>query len=280
MDEHAATYRGQMLITWPTALGALFIASFICVAPSAKASEGATSEAVHTGSGGILLPRSIPVADRHLAAECEDCTWQMTTVCVEEVAGSRPSAAEPCRSVSRGCPQDQHALRIWLLQPAAAWRDVGVACIDRPRPMSEIGVLVARTVEQGLPQMKVGVQPRQGIVAQLPVQVRSGQAPGYLDFTHSVEGFPMQGVARARWSWDFADGNVVDTVNPGCRYPCTGLTHVYRQAGAYQIQVEARWTVEYVIDGLGPFRLPRHLVQEARIPVAVGEGRALLSASR
>ena len=66
-------------------------------------------------------------------------------------------------------------------------------------------------------------------------------------------GFPVQVRAEpSRFSWDFGDGTVLPTSDPGAPYPDLTTWHEYVTPGQVAITLTTTYTGEYSVAG-GPF---------------------------
>lgn len=52
-------------------------------------------------------------------------------------------------------------------------------------------------------------------------------------------------VAPKSYTWDFGDGEVLTTADPGRPYPAFDLTHVYEELGTAQISLTTTWQAKY-----------------------------------
>lgn len=233
----------------------------------------------YVGTGALLLPTGAGGPDRHAAAACGDCRWRFTTPCAAADVGRPFDGQVPCRSVSRGCVAGDRLLRPWLQIRGGPWRPLGVVCIGPAGPVTVVSmaVRVREALRTRLPGLAPRHQPERGVVTQLPVLFDSGQAPGLVSWEPTLAGRRVSVRARAAWTWSFGDGASVRTTSPGGAYPRSAVEHTYRRAAGLTIGVQARWEAQFSVEGLGPFPVADPILQSAVLPIAVGEGRALLS---
>jgi hypothetical protein len=270
--------------------GALLLACLAVVgsSPSPALSRGVAAD-VHgddatdsfIGTGGLILPGSVDTSTRHEVAGCEDCSWRLSSPCIESPSGHAFDGQSACTSVVRGCPAMQQLLRAWFRPAHLDWRQVGLVCLGPGGPVTvrQVGRLAHDRFVEGIPPPVPRFQPYAGVVTQLPVAFESGQSSPSLQRTYQLLGESVHVSGRARWRWDFGDGASLDTSDPGGRYPHVSVGHVYRTAGERTVVLRTRWTAEYTVDGLGPFAVPEEIEQMTRLRIDVGEGRALLTAA-
>lgn len=128
---------------------------------------------------------------------------------------------------------------------------------DAPEPEPEPEPIVV-TVEdlQSLPIDPGGlnVQPGRGwVLVNKETIAYTGATEQYLR-TH-VLGTPVEvHVVPIDHTWDWGDGTVTTTEDPGAPYPEHSVFHTYTQAGdSRQITVTTRWIGEFQVAGSGPW---------------------------
>lgn len=232
----------------------------------------------YVGTGGLILPGSVPDGTRRTVATCGDCAWRLTTPCVESTLGTPFSGQPGCTSVTRGCPHGE-LLRAWFRGPDSAWRAIGLVCLGPGGPLTvrDVSRAVRDRVERSVPALRPAAQPPAGVLAQLPVVFVSGQPGGVQRWAMSVAGAEVEISASPRWLWAFGDGARVTTDDPGQRHPVGGVSHVYRAAGARAVEVTCEWSATFTVSGLGPFPVREPVRQTDTVGVVVGEGRAVLT---
>jgi hypothetical protein len=234
----------------------------------------------YVGTGGVLLPHTVATPIRYRVAGCDDCQWRMASPCVAAVGLGTPFPGQAtCQSVVRGCPGMAEHLRVWFRPAGGEWQDVGLVCLARGGPvtMTHLRRETRARFVADLPSLNVEFAPPAGVLTQLPVVFDSAQSGDGVAAQYQILGQAVQLRAVASWTWTFGDGAVLDTTRPGGRYPDLSVSHTYRQAGRYLVQVRARWSAEFNVDGLGPFPIQEAVAQDAERPVRVGEGRAVLA---
>jgi hypothetical protein len=240
---------------------------------------GDDSEDLYRGTGGLVVPESSWRSDggsRRAVAECIDCEWRITRLCTKE-----EQAAGGCRRIDIGCPVGTVPVRVWLRRAGGDWIVVGRMCQgdEPPRTVTDVGSEVRAEAEKLLPPLRVRVQPAGAALVSVPVVGRTGQpAQGIRGADLSVLGVAVVLDARARWRWDWADGDPRWYADPGGRWPDTSVSHTYRTPGTRTIEVVSVWRGEFVVEGLGPFAVPGPpLTQQGGATVDVREARAVLT---
>lgn len=260
-----------------TTAGAVILASSwalsVALASSAQAVDvvGDDEADRYVGSGGLVLPGTVPEQTRVRVASCADCRWKMTDPCVTE-GGS-------CDSVTRGCAAGRQLLRAWISRDAGrTWEELGLVCIapSGPVTVAEVGEAIQEDFEQALPAGRIRYQPPRGVLPYLPVVFHSGQPAGIPPIDVEVAGFRVVVTPTPRWSWDFGDGSRLDVGIPGSSYPDMSVSHAYRIGGAREVRVTTTWRATVMIDGLGPFEVQGPVTQESAATIRVGQARAVL----
>lgn len=232
----------------------------------------------YVGTGGLILPGSVPDETRHRVASCGDCGWRLTTPCVEPSLGTPFSGQAACVSVTRGCPHGE-LLRAWFHGPETGWQAIGLVCLGPGGPVtvSDVSQRVLDRVEQSVPPLRPSAQPSSGVLAQLPVVFVTGQPAGAQRWAMAVSGVRVELTASPRWVWSFGDGARLGTEDPGQRHPVGGVSHTYRASGTRTVDVTAEWSASFTAAGLGPFPVEEPVRQTATLGLVVGEGRAVLT---
>lgn len=235
----------------------------------------------YLGTGGLILPTTVDPETRREVATCPGCRWRLSTPCEVPGAGTAFDGQPTCLSVVRGC-RGGRLLRPWFQGQGQPWRALDLVCVGPGGPVTvaEVGRAVRAGFEQGIPELRPGFQPAQGILTQVPVVFDSGQQAGARTWQFDVLDRDVTLSATPLWSWQFGDGAGRDTSDPGGRYPHLGVAHVYRRAGDYRVACTTTWEATFVVDGLGPFRVIEPVIQREVRRIAVGEGRALLVPAR
>lgn len=131
-------------------------------------------------------------------------------------------------------------------------------------------------VTEVVPALRPIHQPADGVLPHLPVIFDARQPAGTTTSGHLIVGLPVTLSVTPRWVWEFGDGESVVSEVPGGRWPDRSVSHSYSHAGAHDVRVRTVWSATYLVDGLGPLVVDEPVLQEARLPLRVGEGRAVL----
>jgi len=232
----------------------------------------------YAGTGGLLLPGGVDRQTRTAVAQCRGCEWRLEPPCTVSPHGTAFGTAEPCLSVVRGCPAGDRLFRSWFRDVAAPWRETGLVCIGRSGPVTvaDVDRRLREGFVAGLASLAPAFQPSRHPVTQLPVVFASGQSGGRRSKDFTVVGQPVTLDARPTWVWQFGDGSVVRTDDAGGRFPESGVTHAYRNAGRFTVVVTTHWSATFAVNGLGPFEVSEPITQEESLAIDVGEGRAQL----
>lgn len=93
-------------------------------------------------------------------------------------------------------------------------------------------------------------QPADGGVVNLPTLFATN-TPVTQVFNETLLGVQVTLDVNASWTWDFGDGNMLTSTDPGGPYPITSLNHVYGLAGPYTVILTTNWTGTFSMAG-GP----------------------------
>lgn len=271
-------------LTWRRAVALLTVVLLVGLV---SGTAGARAADVHgddeadryIGTGGLILPPSVGVDLRTEVARCAGCGWRLSSPCQLVDAGNPFSGTPVCLSVVRGCPAMAELLRAWFRPVDGPWREIGLVCIgiDGPVTVLDVGRRVHDRIVATLPPQRPSRQPARGAVSQLPVVFDSGQSSEGLSGALMLAGQAVTIAAQPAWRWDFGDGAVLATSDPGGAFPDDSVTHPYRAAGTYRVRLTTTWAATFDVDGLGPFPVPGDVSQAVTVAVPVGEGRAVLA---
>lgn len=165
-----------------------------------------------------------------------------------------------CAASGVACPQGMTRLFVWSAPAGTVfgqpgWRQSGTTCGEPGVPGAAV-VVPALSAEDfqrlPLPAGVAGVQPSGGrVLVRVPTNVYVTVGPVVLDTT--VLGFAVRVRATpSRFSWDFGDGTVLPTRDPGAPYPDLRVSHPYAARGEYGITLTTFYSGEYSVAG-GPW---------------------------
>jgi len=181
-----------------------------------------------------------------------------------------------CPASGVACPQGMTRLFVWTAAPGTqfgqpGWTQAGNTCGNPAAPGAAVVVpaLSAQEFQRlPLPAGVAKVQPGSGrVLIRVPTNVFVTVEPVTLETV--LLGFPVQVRATpSRYSWDFGDGTVLPTRDPGAAYPDLRVTHSYEGSGSYGITLTTFYTGEYSVAG-GPWLPVPGEAQVDSEPVAV-----------
>ncbi|MCZ3385418.1 MAG: PKD domain-containing protein [Actinomycetia bacterium] len=256
-------------------------------ARSAEPCEGADCDVVadpddaeYVGSGGLLLPADSFTgtdADRADAATCPECRWALLPMC----RGDGQAGGVACGGAATSCPPGEFRRIVLLLRPGdAEWREVGLVCLvgGAPITVDDVAGRLSNVVVEEVPPLQPTFQPEGGTLIGLPAVFAAGQPATLGERRFTLVGFEIVLDGRASWTWEFGDGDVLTTDEPGGGWPEMAVSHAYARAGSYPVSVNSTWEAWFTVDGLGPWPVGGDLVIQTAGPlvVSVSEARAEL----
>ncbi len=206
---------------------------------------------------------------------CAHCRWLATDPCPPG------SSAISCGVVRQTCQEGQVARLTWFsADDGANWENRGLRCLGSAAG-SNSGQASTQAVHesfaQAVPAAVIGVQPEHGLLPAVPTLFSSGQPRSPAPSVHRIGSLRILLAPQAHWLWDFGDGTQLATEASGGRYPDRAVSHTYRRAGSYLVQLRTTWTATYTVDGQGPYQVAGAVTQLASTRIQVGQGRAVLS---
>lgn len=242
-------------------------------APQVQVHGDDTSDSL-VGRGEVVLPDDVAAQERQRAARCPDCSWRVGDPCDTPYG----MAFGACTYSRRACPEAGQLQRVWWRPAQGSWQDAGLTCSGASGTvtLSRLGSLAAATFRTALPVLHPTVQPERGVLTHVPVAFAAGQ-PTVVERSIVLAGHTVRVRALARWEWDFGDGSSLMTQNPGGAWPDLTVSHAYRAVGSLLVRVHTVWTGSFQVAGLGDFPIPESVEQDAQVPLAVGQGRAVLA---
>lgn len=261
-------------------MGGCLIAVGLLAAPASLAFVDVVGDGErerYVGSGAVLLPSNLSSSTRHEASRCVGCRWKVTMPCmVEEIDGDAV-----CRGTILGCPQGREISRVWLARPGGDFEAIGMYCPHDGEVTSvdDAARQVRAGFERHIPPLALQCQPGRGVVVGIPLHCRSLQPASRVAWTDTVAGYTVHTSTQARWEWTFTQLGRSPSqdsvwrhhaVEPGQPYPAAGIRQSFTAPGVHRIDVLARWTGEFTVDGLGPFSISPDLLQRAGLQVPTG----------
>lgn len=264
-------------MSWSTRLVPAFIVLMVVASASSAmavdvSGDDANDQFVGSGQTGSNAGGGGGSASKHHS--CANCSWMTADPCSSEFNSIG------CGKVTQGCPAGQEQRRMWFsLDYGLTWFDRGLRCVSSGGGASDhpSAQAVHETFVRAVPAARISSQPSQGLLPQVPTLFSSGQPAVPEPSTHHIGSLQIQLSPVAHWHWDFGDGGGLDTSTAGSRYPDRSVSHVYRRAGVFEVQLRTTWTATYTVAGQGPFAVEGSVTQLASARIQVGQGRAVLS---
>ncbi len=245
-------------------------------APAAQANAAWNSDRVGwQGTGSVFTPSGNFGGAGSSGSSCVGCRWEVIAVCQRITAPGTTCGVNS----TMGCPIGMKRYMVFF---AAAGRDfdhITDTCMSpgqRPVSDTEMASFIRDRVNQAAPRQRIGVQPANGALTQLPAVFRSGQ-PASISRTDSIAGFSVRFRATASWRWGWGDGTTTTTTRTGGRYPNMSVAHTYRRSGQLRVRLRTRWTASFTVDGRGPYNVAGGPVtQSGELGLLVRQSRAVL----
>lgn len=164
--------------------------------------------------------------------------------------------------------------------PASEWRSVGSTCVALDE--SAEGVTPARVLSEfrklEWPQAVVSLQPPGGhtLVNAKTFGFVADPGPVVKSVTLLGESVEVEGTPSS-WSWQWGDGEVVETTSPGGPYPDGDVWHVYERAEEVLVAVDVTYTGRFRVNGGAWQELPEsHTVSGDPLGLEIHEAIAQL----
>jgi hypothetical protein len=137
----------------------------------------------------------------------------------------------------------------WLPKPVATSKAVTkprVKRSDKPRPRKPkvkkiSAVELADQVKKMLPSGTIITQPTGAALLREPVNFIT-TLPATFQTVIVVLEVPILITLKARYEWDFGDGNSQISTLPGAPYPAMLINHRYLEPGDYEVELEVIWS--------------------------------------
>ena len=219
------------------------------------------------------------------ASSCPGCRWEVVPACEGNVPGTGSNDLN-CSQAAIACADTGGTLvDVYLKRPGDPWRTVSSYCSNPAQPVAtpaDIAAQAARTLrDMPLPRPGIASQPPGGTAVNLPtVFYADASAPVTVDVT--LLGFRASLTATpTSWRWDFGDGTVLTTAEPGKPYPSHTITHAYRRRGTVTATVTTTWTGVVVVPAIGELPVAETVSRSSARQVMIREARAeLVTAER
>ena len=266
-------------------LSAVFIAALAvapsdalaCVGIDCRVSGDDTADSIR---GDLLIPAATFRGEpgvRQAASDCPGCVWELLPDCRDAIDSN-------CLGSVATCPSRQNRFEIRLLRPTdTAFERVGSVCLGpgTPRTPSQLSALLVDDFEELLPRQAISFQPAAGGLVNEATLFAAGQPDRFGPADVSLGPFDVRVTATAYFAWDFGDGDILQTSQPGGAWPDDSVSHTFTQTGQRPVELTTRWVGEFTVDGFGPYPVAGGPVtQSSSVTVPVREARARLVSGR
>ncbi|WP_250443985.1 PKD domain-containing protein [Actinotalea sp. C106] len=150
-------------------------------------------------------------------------------------------------------PLFRRALDATTGSPTGGWERVmgDEGCPEDPEVAEPVVLSAEQFRELPLLASAVEVQPGHGrALINTDLIVFTVGEPQELSTT--VLGVPVAVRATpAQFTWDFGDGTVLQTADPGAAYPDHTVAHPYGSTGTFAVQLTTEWSGQFQVDGSG-----------------------------
>lgn len=229
----------------------------------------------YSGTGGLLLPGSFTGSNhvRHHVADCLTCLWRYTIYCM----WSEQSAI--CQHAVMSCPRGKLRYRVWFGRTSETVEQIGSVCLGSGSPLTrrDLDRVVRDRVEKRIPQLTFVLQPSGQTLTTIPVIGYVTSSNSFTPKSFSLSGHKVTIRAKASYRWIWGDGASRWHTTRGRPYPKSDITHSYRKAAPYLVDVHAVWDATYEVAGVGTFPVEGDVVtQEIRHAINVRNGGTVL----
>ncbi|MHB0927429.1 MAG: PKD domain-containing protein [Candidatus Nanopelagicales bacterium] len=227
-------------------------------------------------SGAVLLNASYPQAQA--ASSCSNCHWRVLRICSAGSLEDRPA----CRGAN--CEITSQLAEVWRADAVIAppvgdplWNYQGTICLtEAPIPMASISAGIHDLAWRTVPVLAPSSQPRGSTLTGLPTFFRAGQPAHFVAAPASVAGVEVTVFAQPNWTWDFGQGPLFSTVDPGGWYPSGRVRHLYPKRGLFRVRVTCTWRATYSARGIANLPIDGVITQSAAFDLRVREARRYL----
>lgn len=231
--------------------------------------------AAYIGTGGLLLPGSFSGsgANRTQVASCLGCVWAYSVFCLYDDEGL-------CQHSVSTCPVGQLRYRVWFGKSQNSLVVVGSVCWGSGRPPTRMDIerRVDDLVISYIPNLQITLIPPGKTLTSIPVLGWTNQPKSFSPPEFQLAGRVVEITAIPKWRWVWGDGEIDWKSVPGLAYPEVQISHIYRSAGTYLVDVTAVWQATYSIAGIGTFNVGGDLLTQsdtAQIEVVTAKSRLL-----
>lgn len=164
-----------------------------------------------------------------------------------------------CPAAQRSCPQGGYLVWVFttttITNPSSdAWEMINTRCVTAREPGRRAEREAPALDEAAfrrlkLPAAGLHLQPM-GRPVLINVETNSYASADAVTLTTTLLGTAIEVQATpARFTWDYGDGTVRTTSDPGHPYPNMTVAHVYTRPGRYQVTLTTTYTGRYRVQG-------------------------------
>ncbi len=228
-------------------------------------------------SGAVILNHTF--AEAPAASSCSNCHWRVIRIC--QAGGVEDRSA----CLGTACTASTEVAEVWRAEADAAppigdplWTYRGTMCLTEPPiAAAPVAFAVRDLAVRGLPALRPIAQPSGRTLTGLPTYFRSGQPPLFRSAPALVADTTVVIRAQPVWTWDFGQGPLLSTSNPGGGYPHGAVRHTYPRRGTFRVRVTCTWHATYDTRGLTDLPVDGVITQSAWFDLRVKEARRYLT---
>ena len=146
--------------------------------------------------------------------------------------------------------------------------------IKKKSPIAKVvttALALSDQITRLLPGSKILYQPANDAVTGIPVYLWSDTSTVFQVAT-AILGIGVNVVMNPAFVWDFGDGGTFTTSSVGGPYPDATITHTYKKAGIYTINLTISWAGTWAAQGALLPVLGGAIVQNASATISVSPG--------
>lgn len=258
------------------AFGALLVTTLIADVPVAAVDVVANDTTdLYEISGSVILDSTYP--ESRDAATCTTCHWRIIRTCASGPLEDRRN----CTGVA--CPTAEGIAEVWRADAPALppvgdplWTYRGLICLlEPPTATGAIAAGIRDLAVRAVPALQPLAQPRTTLTG-LPTLFRSGQPTDLMTAPAVVGGVTVRIRAVPSWTWDFGQGGILTTTDPGAAWPNGRVRHTYPRRGIYRVRVTCTWQAVYEARGITDLPVEGVITQSAWFDLRVREARRFL----
>ncbi len=228
-------------------------------------------------SGAVILNATF--AEAQSASSCVNCQWRVIRICASGGVEDRSAC------LGSSCAASTEIAEVWRADAPTAppvgdplWTYRGTMCLtEAPVAAATVTTGVRDLAQRAVPPLAVASQPVSTTLTGLPTYFRTGQPAFFVAAPATVAGTLVTLQARPSWTWDFGQGSLLTTRDPGGPYPSGRVRHTYPRRGIYRVRVTCTWHATYATRGLSDLPVDGVVTQSMWIDLRVKEARRYLT---